>query len=108
MTEAINDTKNRTKKFDAGPAKNVRLGACPLGMIVAMNRMAIEVIVVKAAPSAMTTIAAGRRSSFRSPVAMMAQTRCRRPRRGISSREEVGRGSDIMHLSAQSVRHGRG
>src|SRR5256885_4078319 len=78
MTEAISDTKNRTKKFDAGPEKNVRLVACPIGMIVAMNRMAIEVIVVKAAPSAMTTIAAGRRSSFRSTVAMMAQTRCRR------------------------------
>src|SRR3989442_3424628 len=64
--------------------------------ICAKIRSTIEVIVVKAAPRTVTTIAAGRRNSRRSPVAMMARTRSRRPRRGSSRREYVGREIDIL------------
>jgi len=68
------ETKNRTNPFDAGTAKKVRSGGGPGGRAVRRTGRTIEVIVVKAAPITVTTIAAGRRNSRRSPVAMMART----------------------------------
>src|SRR2546429_1773664 len=74
ITAAIKETKNRTNPFDEGTAKKVRSGRWPGGRRSgAKNRRTIEVIVVKAAPIAVTTIAAGRRNSRRSPVAIFFQ-----------------------------------
>src|SRR5437867_305707 len=100
MTAAIKETKNRTNPFDAGTAKKLRSLAWPGMKSGAKNRRTIDVIVVKAAPIAVTTIAAGRRHSFLSPVAMMARTRSRRPRRGSSSRLHVRRaGQELAELT---------
>ena len=63
MTAAIAETKNKTNGFEAGTAKKLRPVPWPAGRRNDKNRRMIEVIVVKAAPSTVMAIAAGRRTS---------------------------------------------
>src|SRR2546422_6651857 len=99
MIAAMRVTKNRIAPLEAGIAKKLRSGVDPGNKIRPNSTVTIEEIVTSAAPIPVTTIAAGRRNSRRSPVVMMARTRWARGRSGISRRLYVGRVIDTLGIS---------
>src|SRR5947209_16908209 len=94
-TDAMSVTKNRMAPFEAGTKKKLRSRAWPGKKAPKKRTKTMELTRTKPTPTAVATIVAGRLNSRRNPVTMIARSRCRRPRSGISRRVYVGSEIDI-------------